>query len=211
MVCCPHYNCDSLKDLISFFKGWSSHQGLVGQSRLILQLKESPLHFLLRSLRFLSHLFLAGQDLTFHLEEGEQFNFFPCLLFMTYLLLVSIALSLTFFRAFSSLAWAFICCTSMESTFLLRMKRSWLPMHNCRIWRENNHILIKRNVTQPGFGNPLRCWTNQLIHTQLRRVELENILLLIQRFDCELQEENVTEQIFLRVLADGIFRLMLLC
>lgn len=43
--------------------------------------------------------------------------------------------ALTFLRAFSSLAWAFICCTSMESTFLLLMKRSWLPMHSCKIWR----------------------------------------------------------------------------
>lgn len=42
--------------------------------------------------------------------------------------------ALTFFRAFSSLAWAFICCTSMESTFRLLMNRSWLPMHNCKIW-----------------------------------------------------------------------------
>lgn len=95
------------------------------------------------------------------------------------------ALSRTFFRAFSSLAWVFICCTSMESTFLLRMNRSWLPMHSCRIWRQK--IFIHRNVTQLSFGRPLSRWTNQLIHTQLRRVELENILLLIEGFDCELQ------------------------
>lgn len=107
----------------------------------------------------------------------------------------STALSLAFFRAFSSLAWVFICCTSMVSTFLLRMKRSWLPMHNCRIWRQKNHISISRNITRPGLGDLWRCSTNQLIHTQLRRVELENILLLIQGFDCELQEGNGAEWI----------------
>lgn len=125
--------------LIISYKGWSSHQGLVGQSRLILQLKEPPLHFLLRSLRFLSHLFLTGQNLTFHLDEGKTHYFFVCF-FMTHLFVGSVALSLTFFRAFSSLAWAFICCTSMESTFLLRMKRSWLPMHNCRIWTRESYV-----------------------------------------------------------------------
>lgn len=37
---------------------------------------------------------------------------------------------LTCFLAFSSLACAFICCTSSESAFLLLMKRSWFPMHS---------------------------------------------------------------------------------
>lgn len=58
--------------------------------------------------------------------------------------------SRTFFRAFSSLAWVFICCTSMVSTFLLRMNRSWFPMHSCRIWRQKD-IFIHRNVTQLSF------------------------------------------------------------
>lgn len=143
--------------MYSSYNGWSSHQGLVGQSRLILQLEEPPLHFLLRSLRFLPHLFLAGQNLTFHLDEGEDCHYcfvgFPT----TPVFVRSVALSLTFFRAFSSLAWAFICCTSMESTFLLRMKRSWLPMHNCRIWRQNSHMLIHKMIQQPVVGNLLRC------------------------------------------------------
>lgn len=37
------------------------------------------------------------------------------------------------YRDFSSFAWAFICCTSMESGFRRLMKRSWLPMHRSRI------------------------------------------------------------------------------
>lgn len=40
----------------------------------------------------------------------------------------------TFFLAFSSLACAFICWISMESTFLLLINRSWFPMHNWKIW-----------------------------------------------------------------------------
>ncbi|KAG7277103.1 hypothetical protein CRUP_031316 [Coryphaenoides rupestris] len=37
--------------------------------------------------------------------------------------------------AFSSLAWVFICCTSMVSGLRLRMYSSWLPMHSCRMPR----------------------------------------------------------------------------
>ena len=40
---------------------------------------------------------------------------------------------LTIFLAFSSLAWAFICWTSMVSSLLRRMYKSWLPIHNCII------------------------------------------------------------------------------
>lgn len=39
---------------------------------------------------------------------------------------------------FSSLAAAFICCTSMESGFLLLLKRSWLPM-----LRSNINLFIR--------------------------------------------------------------------
>lgn len=59
-------------------------------------------------------------------------------------------------------------------------------MHNCRIWTHKDGVSNHTNVTQPGFGNPSEARTYQLIHTQLRRVELENVLLLIQGFDCEL-------------------------
>lgn len=41
----------------------------------------------------------------------------------------------TFFLAFSSLACAFICWISMESTFLLLINKSWFPMHSWKIWR----------------------------------------------------------------------------
>lgn len=36
--------------------------------------------------------------------------------------------------------------------------------------------------------------TNQLVDTQLRWVELENIFLLVQRFDCELQQHENKKQ-----------------
>lgn len=45
----------------------------------------------------------------------------------------SASIAHTRFLALSSRAWAFICCTSRESTLLLRMNRSWFPMHSCRI------------------------------------------------------------------------------
>ena len=38
---------------------------------------------------------------------------------------------------FSSLAWAFICWTSIESGLRLRINRSWLPMHRSRILTNN--------------------------------------------------------------------------
>lgn len=34
---------------------------------------------------------------------------------------------------FSSRAWAFICCTSMVSGFLLLIYNSWFPIHNAKI------------------------------------------------------------------------------
>lgn len=37
------------------------------------------------------------------------------------------------YRDFSSLAWAFICWTSMESGFRRLMNRSWFPIHRSRI------------------------------------------------------------------------------
>lgn len=37
------------------------------------------------------------------------------------------------FWCFSSLAWAFICCTSIVSGFLLRMYSSWFPIHKAKI------------------------------------------------------------------------------
>lgn len=52
----------------------------------------------------------------------------------------------TCFLAFSSLAWAFICCTSKESAFLLRIKRSWFPMHSCRICPSET-----RSITVHGY------------------------------------------------------------
>lgn len=39
----------------------------------------------------------------------------------------------TCFLALSSLAWAFICWTSSESTRRRRINRSWFPMHSWRI------------------------------------------------------------------------------
>lgn len=39
----------------------------------------------------------------------------------------------TCFLALSSLAWAFICCTSRESTRRRRINKSWFPMHSWRI------------------------------------------------------------------------------
>lgn len=38
-----------------------------------------------------------------------------------------------FFCSLSSLAWAFICWTSMLSGLRRRMYSSWLPMHSCRM------------------------------------------------------------------------------
>lgn len=51
---------------------WSSHQRLVGQPGLVLQLEESSLHLLFCPLRFLSHLFFSCQDLTLHLDGGRE-------------------------------------------------------------------------------------------------------------------------------------------
>lgn len=49
-----------------------------------------------------------------------------------HLMLILWYLSICFW-CFSSLAWAFICCTSMVSGFLLLMYSSWFPMHKARM------------------------------------------------------------------------------
>lgn len=56
-----------------------------------------------------------------------------------YFLLPYLSICLLFF---SSLAWAFICCTSMVSGLRLRMYRSWFPIHKARI-----RLLIRRRGT----------------------------------------------------------------
>lgn len=46
------------------------------------------------------------------------------------------------YRDFSSLAWAFICCTSMESGFRRLMNRSWLPIHRSRILTNKARVAL---------------------------------------------------------------------
>lgn len=50
------------------------------------------------------------------------------------LLFLCFSITSTCFLALSSLAWAFICCTSSESTRRRRINRSWFPMHSWRIY-----------------------------------------------------------------------------
>lgn len=54
------------------FQERSSHQCLIGQSGLVLQLEKSSFHLFFCSFCFLPHLFFPGQDLTLHLDEGQE-------------------------------------------------------------------------------------------------------------------------------------------
>ena len=70
---------------------------------------------------------------------------------------------LTIFLAFSSLAWAFICCTSIVSSLLRRMYRSWFPIHNCIIcgqeqvaqfiWCCSHWMATKPTIYSSSFSN----------------------------------------------------------
>ncbi|TNN47795.1 hypothetical protein EYF80_041992 [Liparis tanakae] len=59
---------------------------------------------------------------------------------------------------FSSLAWAFICCTSMVSGLRLRMYRSWFPMHNARMpcaapkpWMGSEDTPVRMQMAETGI------------------------------------------------------------
>lgn len=52
--------------------GRCSHQGLIGQPCLILQLEKSSFHLFLGSLCLLPHLFFPCQNLALHLDEAKQ-------------------------------------------------------------------------------------------------------------------------------------------
>lgn len=65
--------------------------------------------------------FLKQREHTVNCKKKKAF-IISCLIYLSICLLF-----------FSSLAWAFICCTSMVSGLRLRMYRSWFPIHKARI------------------------------------------------------------------------------
>lgn len=126
-----------------------SYQSLVGHVSLILQLNQPPLQIVPGSLGLLPQLLLSLQTLPLHLKdrhlERVQGNRSVSLLSEWWR--TSGFPFTTCFLALSSLAWAFICWTSSESTRRRRINRSWFPMQSWRIctrWKQ-------KAVTSAGY------------------------------------------------------------
>lgn len=126
-----------------------SYQSLVGHVSLILQLNQPPLQLVPGSLGLLPQLLLSLQTLPLHLNDrhlervqGGRSAFLPSEWWRT----AAFPLA-TCFLALSSLAWAFICWTSSESTHRRRINRSWFPMHSCRICSSGHKPAVIMNAS----------------------------------------------------------------
>ena len=127
--------------------------GLYSSSCLILQFSQACFQLQLTLFSLLSCLLLALKPITLRLEEGkekgkagrQQFKMSRLLLYSKETVPFSCSPPLTIFLAFSSLAWAFICWTSMVSSLLRRMYKSWLPIHNCIICNQRDSTSLIGN------------------------------------------------------------------
>lgn len=101
-------------------------------------------------------------------------------------------LTSTCFLARSSRACVFICCTSRVSSRLRRTNRSWFPMHSWRICSQHKPTR-QQSASLHRFPSCRSTRTHQLVDSLPRGVELEDVCLLVQRFDGELRRTETNK------------------